>query len=149
MAVGWVAPFVDEFPDGFAGCGGTDLASDEFGSLADPIAPVDCPPPYSRRSDRTGPTRCPPSIASLASLSGYSAFVSLVRFIDILLLFPLLFFLSRYGARVSVVSEQTFRVAGPALPIDVVHEPGHVSVGWCVFNEFWFSFQDGFELEHA
>ena len=143
-----VAPFVDEFPDGFAGCGGTDLASDEFGSLADPIARW-----IARRrivGARIGRSNAlSPSIASLASLSGYSAFVSLVRFIDILLLFPLLFFLSRYGARVSVVSEQTFRVAGPALPIDVVHEPGHVSVGWCVFNEFWFSFQDGFELEHA
>lgn len=147
MAVGWVAPFVDELPDGFAGCGGADLASDEFGSLADPIARR-----IARRrivGARIGRSNAlSPSIASLASLSGYSAFVSLVRFID-MLLFSLLFFLSRYRARVSVVPEQTFRITGPALPVDVVHEPGHVSVGWRVFNEFRITFQDGFELEHA
>ena len=47
------------------------------------------------------------------------------------------------------MSEQAFRVAGPALPIDVVHESGHVSVGWRVGDEFRIAFQDGLELEHA
>ena len=55
----------------------------------------------------------------------------------------------RYRPRVSVVPEQTFRVAGPALPVDVVHKSGHVSVGWRVLDEFRIAFQDGFELEHA
>ena len=55
----------------------------------------------------------------------------------------------RYRPRVSVVPEQTFHVAGPALPVDVIHKSGHVSVGWRVLDEFRIAFQDGFELEHA
>lgn len=55
----------------------------------------------------------------------------------------------RYGTRVSEVPEHAFRVAGPALPVDADHEPGHVSVGWRVLDEFRIAFQDGFELEHA
>lgn len=38
LAVGRVASFVDELAHGFAGCRGADLAADELGSFADPIA---------------------------------------------------------------------------------------------------------------
>lgn len=38
LAVGWVASFVDEGADGFAGGCGADFAADEFRALADPNA---------------------------------------------------------------------------------------------------------------
>ena len=144
LAVGRVASFVDELAHGFAGCRGADLAADELGSFADPIAwRVACCRIVCRWVGRVQ------RVVAIDRLprarSGYSALLSLVRFIDMVCSLVS----GGYRPRVSEMPEQAFRITLRAVLVNSAHEVRDVSVRRRLSDEFRLVAQNGFQLEHA
>ena len=144
MAVGRVASFVDELAHGFAGCRGADLAADELGSFADPIAwRVACCRIVCRWVGRVQRVvaidRLPRVTERVFGVAEFGEFIDMVCSLVS----------GGYRPRVSEMPEHAFRITLRAVLVNSAHEVRDVSVRRRLSDEFRLVAQNGFQLEHA